>query len=1090
MLMGVALLVVALPLGMNLAYAGDGGASGLAANAAAGNPPPAATQTWYANSPQPDPLTGLPNASGKPIRKFVTRLPGLGPTNANEIGQYVPIANADKKTFPGSDYYKIGIVEYSELMHPDLPKKTKLRGYLDLSSSTNTPCYLGPMIIAKRNRPVRLLVNNQLPTGAAGNLFIPTDATIMGAGMGPDGMHYYTQNRTVVHLHGGFTPWISDGTPHQWTTPSGETGPFFNKAYNPFRNFKGVSFQNVPDMVGSPGRPIPAPKQTDGLATYFYTNAQSARLMFYHDHAYGITRLNVYGGMAAPYLLTDSTEDGLINSGLLPNQGGGVYNYGIPLVIQDKTFIPNDIATQDATWGDNTGIPAGTTPNWGKAGDLWFPHKYEPNQDPTVDSGASLFGRWDYGPWFWPPTPTTTSPAPAPGVTHLLPTEKTDFSNPWVYSGSAVPEAFMDTPVVNGNPYPYYDVDPKAYRFRLLNACNDRMLNLSLFVADTGGQKYTYTNGAYGAVGSLASATAAVASAPTPGPVTSLALTSGGTNYTSTPNVYIYGGGGTGAAAIVALNPSSVASIAVTNGGTGYISAPTVTITGGGLIATGVPATATATVTNGSVTAINFTPGSGYTTAPLVSITGGGGFGTTAMAGLTPGPIASITLTDGGSGYTSLPTVLIGSATEVKMVEACSTAGWPTTWPTDGRDGGVPDPATRGPNVVQAGTEGGFLAAPALVPSQPVNYDYNRRDIVVLNVSNKALFTGPAERADFILDFSAFAGKTVILYNDAPAPVPAFDPRNDYYTGCPDQLVNGGAATTLPGYGPNTRTIMQFRVANTPPSPTFNLAALQAPTGLPAAFATSQPKPIVPEPGYGAAYGQTFTPTYSRIQSTSLTFKDFGNYFPGIVPINGKKTVPMQPKAIQELFDDFGRMNAILGVELPLTNILTQTTLPFQYIDPPTEGGDPTLFPGAVPITNGQTQIWKITHNGVDTHAIHIHLVNWQIINRVGWDGMIRPPDANEIGWKETVRMHPLEDCIVAAHFKLPKVPFTVPHSRRLFDVTMPPNTTAQFSGFDALGNPLTVSNQIFDFGWEYVWHCHLLGHEENDMMRAIAVTP
>ena len=51
----------------------------------------------------------------------------------------------------------------------------------------------------------------------------------------------------------------------------------------------------------------------------------------------------------------------------------------------------------------------------------------------------------------------------------------------------------------------------------------------------------------------------------------------------------------------------------------------------------------------------------------------------------------------------------------------------------------------------------------------------------------------------------------------------------------------------------------------------------------------------------------------------------------------------MQPKAIQELFDtDYGRMNATLGVELPFTNITTQTTIPYGYIDPPTEIIEPS----------------------------------------------------------------------------------------------------------------------------------------------------
>ena len=77
-------------------------------------------------------------------------------------------------------------------------------------------------------------------------------------------------------------------------------------------------------------------------------------------------------------------------------------------------------------------------------------------------------------------------------------------------------------------------------------------------------------------------------------------------------------------------------------------------------------------------------------------------------------------------------------------------------------------------------------------------------------------------------------------------------------------------------------------------------------------------------------------------------------------------------------------------------------------------------------LQSGETQIWKITHNGVDTHSIHFHLFNVQLINRVGWDGAIRPPDPNELGWKETVRMNPLEDFIVAARYKLPTVPFAV----------------------------------------------------------------
>ena len=88
-------------------------------------------------------------------------------------------------------------------------------------------------------------------------------------------------------------PWICDGTPHQWITPAGETTSYP----------QGVSVQNVPDMNAcGAGR--------DGCQTFYYTNQQTARLMFYHDHAWGITRLNVYAGEAAGYLLTDDVEQG------------------------------------------------------------------------------------------------------------------------------------------------------------------------------------------------------------------------------------------------------------------------------------------------------------------------------------------------------------------------------------------------------------------------------------------------------------------------------------------------------------------------------------------------------------------------------------------------------------------------------------------------------------------------------------------------------------------------------------------------------------------------------------------------------------
>jgi len=918
----------------------------------------------FANSPLPTVVGGVVQP-GTGIRKFIDSLPGVGAANQNDLGQYIPKAIPDQTTYANCDYYEIELGQYTEKLHKDLPV-TKLRGYRQTNTSDPTVSrfsYLGPLIIAQKDRPVRVKFTNNLPKNAGGNLFIPVDTTIMGAGMGPDGMNLYKQNRATLHLHGGNTPWISDGTMHQWTTPSGETTPYP----------KGVSVQNVPDM------PAPGP----GQETFYYTNQQSARLMFYHDHSYGITRLNVYAGEAAGYIVQDSAESGLIaNTDIPPDQ--------IPLVIQDKTFVPDpaQLAAEDPTWD---------TAKYGGKGNLWFPHVYMPNQNPYDISGANAMGRWDYGPWFWPPYT---------GLVHgLIDNPYYDPANmPWeppkipgTPNPSLVPESFMDTPLVNGTAYPFVQVGPKAYRFRILNACNDRTLNLQMYFAKSNGQMWD--------------------------------------------------------------------------------------------------------------------PGTGA--------------------------------------------LLDGNAGEVNMVQAVPNAGLPASWPTDGRDGGVPDPAASGPHWFQIGNEGGFLPNLANVAPTPVGYTYNRRDITVLNVSNKSLFLGPAERADVVVDFTGIPdGTKVILYNDAPAPVPAFDPRFDYYTGDPDQTSTGGAPATQLGYGPNTRTVMQIQVSSGGGGGMTGFNPVKLGQDLPPAYAQFQDKPIVPNADYNAAFNANYpVDSYSRIQDTTksffngpltgvtvtaagtgytsaptvtitggggtgakatatvaggkvtkitLTNAGTGYTSPPTVAITlgggtGAKAsavgvnMDLQPKAIQELFDpNYGRMNATLGVEVPNTNIITQTTIPYFMVDPTTEILQNGAAGAAIGTLADGTQIWKITHNGVDTHAIHWHMFNVQVINRVGWDGMVKPPDPNEEGWKDTVRMNPLEDVIVAMRPIIPNVPFDLPNSIRMLDPTMPAGTTGQFLGIDPTNEPAPVVNHVINFGWEYVWHCHLLGHEENDMMRpmSIAVKP
>ena len=88
----------------------------------------------------------------------------------------------------------------------------------------------------------------------------------------------------------------------------------------------------------------------------------------------------------------------------------------------------------------------------------------------------------------------------------------------------------------------------------------------------------------------------------------------------------------------------------------------------------------------------------------------------------------------------------------------------------------------------------------------------------------------------------------------------------------------------------------------------------------------------------------------------------------------------------------------------------------------------------------------------MDTHPIHFHLYDVQVINRVGWDGIIRPPDANELGWKDTVRISPLEDTIVALRPVRPVLPWDLPNSVRLLNPAMPEGSTVAFNSTDENG--------------------------------------
>lgn len=1049
--------------------------------------PAGATATALVNVGSIDTITVTNPGSGyivEGMKKFTDGLPKLCFPNvpgqcdsvANNLGQYIPAAIPDTQTFStangyseDSDFYVIALVQTREQLSSSLPASgTLLREYVQLETPNNAswskhiplqtalkdggstptlmpdgsqafavdnPHYLGPIIIGQKDRGSRVMFYNLLPTGPEGDLQIPVDTTLHGSGYGPAGApaavdegtvmdeirnpvctepstldingneaetSCFTDNRATIHLHGGLQPWISDGTPHQWITPAGTTPGAGGD--NPTWRNHGESQEEVPDMVGAAiltknilledttdtGTPIPdCGAADDGCGTFYYTNQQSARMLFYHDHAWGVTRLNVYVGEAAGYLVRDPTEAALETAGLIPPLADN-----IPLVLQDRTFVPADtmldevsglptqLGEQDPTW-DLT--------RWGKKGDFWYHHVYMPAQNPADPTGMTPFGRWMYGPWFWPPANPPHGPIVNPYYTGTCslndPTtweyDTDPFCEPPMIPGTpniaAGMEQFNDTPLINGTAYPTLTVEPKAYRFRVLNAANDRFFNLSWYKAD-----------------------------PT----------------TASPDL---------------ATPYAV-------GGSQVIGGTEVALDAGELAATQID---------------------------------------------------------------------------------------PNVFPTPRHDGDG-NQLDAGPDWIIIGSEGGFLPKPVVRPAAPTTWIIDPTVFNVGNVDSGSLIVGSAERFDVIVDFSQYAGQTLILYNDAPAAYPARVSTYDYYFGAPDQFPVGQKSSPA-GYGPNTRTVMQVKVnATLSPGVTpfpFGAAKITALTNAfnhkangTGVFESGQHPIIVGQEEYNSAYGSQFVGTgdcYNqptllecdgrlRIANQGGTLFPFNTLLGDAGAIDPRMEVLVEPKAIHDemnsaAFDEFGRMSANLGLEVVPADPGAQNIILYPYINPPAELFDATNLPkidpalanaGVTPIASAAdgTQIWRLTHNGVDTHPIHFHLYDLQLLNRVTWDNIVQPVDPSELGWKETVKVSPLEDTIVAIRPLIPQTPFEVPNSiRPLNPMETLGSSAGVYNNIDANGVPTDpIVNQLVNFGWEYVWHCHILSHEEMDMMhpQAVAMPP
>jgi len=349
--------------------------------------------------------------------------------------------------------------------------------------------------------------------------------------------------------------------------------------------------------------------------------------------------------------------------------------------------------------------------------------------------------------------------------------------------------------------------------------------------------------------------------------------------------------------------------------------------------------------------------------------------------------------------------------------------------------------STNGPKITVIGTDGGLLDA-------PVDLD---------PASGKTVFMAPAERFDVVIDFTGVPEGTVFtLMNDANAPYPDGDP-----------VVEG-----------ITDRIMQFVV---------NGKLIDAVSGDP----TGIDKSLLPE--------------NLRTENPMIKLTDFaGNLSMGVTPVLKRQIL----------------LNEVSGAGGPVQVLFNNSHFDEgeQSVGTPQGFGGPTEMP-----TEGTTEIMQIVNTTIDAHPIHIHLVQWQLVSRQAFNrdlylnayndawaahipsipiwpaglgypggagspypyltpngdnavggnpavspfltGSVIPANPEENGWKDDVK--------------------ALPGEVTTFVVRIAPTDKAINSTPAELLLPFDPS-----IGPGYVWHCHIIDHEDMDMMRPLVIQP
>lgn len=344
----------------------------------------------------------------------------LDPTTIPKYSDSLPIPAAmpNSGTIGGSiDYYQIAVRQFKQQILPLGLPKTTVWGYGALNDA-NSFQYPARTIEAKVNRPVRVNWVNDLKNSNGNFLphLLPIDQTLHWAnppqdcidGMmmtdcrGKSQLPYKGPVPLVTHLHGSHVGPDSDGYPEAWFLPNAN---------------------NIPSGYATKGShysQIPGASTAKGQALYQYPNDQRATALWYHDHTLGMTRANVYAGLAGFYLLRDPAKD---PAGLPKG------DHEISLLIQDKSFNSD--------------------------GSLFFPgnRAFFEGVDPLGSPNAHL---------------------DIPFIPEQANGGRSDVSPIWN------PEFFGNTIVVNGKTWPKLNVEANRYRLRIVNGNDTRMMILKI----------------------------------------------------------------------------------------------------------------------------------------------------------------------------------------------------------------------------------------------------------------------------------------------------------------------------------------------------------------------------------------------------------------------------------------------------------------------------------------------------------------------------------------------------------------------------------------------------------------------------------